>query len=208
MEHAGDIRLRDGLFDFRVKPKHLSVLDATHRLVISGIYELPFGREKRFARSASGALDQLMGGWQVSWITAFQSGAAVDLSSFGQARFKDGQGANLKRMDFRETGFFFDPNLFQLSSVPGGDPIPYTNFRGAGINNWDISIHKNFRITETHRLQLRSEFFNIWNHGQFEVPGHVINVPGFGRFQARNPAYVEFGARPGRNIQLGLKYEF
>jgi len=199
-----------GLFDYRFRPKHLSVLDATHRLVVSGIYELPFGRNKRFAPSVSGALDRLVGGWQVGWITAFQSGTAVDLSSFNGARFKPGQGPNLKRLDFRKTGFFFDTSLFQLPNEGGvpGDPIPYTNFRGAGINNWDLSVFKNIQIVENHRLQFRAEFWNAWNHGQFEVPGHVINVPGFGRFQARNPSYLEFGARPPRNIQLGLRYEF
>ena len=194
-----------GIFNPLSPLKHLSVLDVTHRFVTSGVYEMPFGRGKQFLGSASGALDQAVGGWQVSFVTAFQSGAALDLSSFGAASFKPGQGKNLKRLDFRKTGFFFDPNLFTTGP---GDPIPYTSFRGAGINNWDISILKNFRITESHRLQFRSEFYNVWNHGQFEIPGHVIFFPGFGTFQARNAGFFEFGSRPARNIELGLKYEF
>jgi len=194
-----------GIFDPRSPLKHLSVLDVTHRFVTSGLYELPFGRGKQMLGSASRGLNQLVGGWQVSFVAAFQSGAALDLSSFGAASFKPGQGKNLKRMDFRKTGFFFDPNLFTTGP---GDPIPYTNFRGAGVNNWDISILKAFAISESHRISFRADMFNAFNHGQFEVPGHVIFLPGFGQFQARNPSFFEFGSRPARNIELGLKYEF
>jgi len=194
-----------GIFNPLSPLKHLSVLDVTHRFVNSGIYELPFGRGKQLLGSASRGLDQVVGGWQVSFVAAFQSGSALDLSSFGSINYKYGQGKKLKRLDFRKTGFFFDPNLFTTGP---GDEIPYTAFRGAGINDWDFSILKNFRITETHRLQFRAELYNAWNHGQFETPGHVSFFPGFGTFQARNPGFFEFGSRPARNIELGLKYEF
>jgi hypothetical protein len=195
-----------GSFNYGQLTRHLSVLDATHRVVISGLYELPLGRGKQFGSSISKPVDLILGGWETSWITSFQSGTALDLSSFNQNQFKPGDGPKLKRMDFRSTGYFFDTSLFQ--APPGGDPIPYTNFRGAGINNWDMSLFKRFAITEKHRLEFRADFYNAWNHGQFETPGHVSTLPGFGQFQARNPAYFEFGARPPRNIQLGLRYQF
>ena len=194
-----------GIFDPAHPLKHLSAMDVTHRWVTSGTYELPFGRGKEMLGSISRGLDQVVGGWQISFITAFQSGNALDLSSFGSANFVPGQGKNLKRLDFRKTGYFFDPNLFTTGP---GDPIPYVNFRGAGINNWDMSFLKNFRFAENQHLQFRAEFFNIWNHGQFETPGNEIFLPGFGQFSARNPSFFEFGARPSRNIELGLKYEF
>ncbi len=198
------------LRDFRRNPKKLSVIDVPHRFVLSGLYELPFGRGKRFARDARGALNQLVGGWQLSWITVFQSGPVVDLNSFGAARFRPGRGQDLRRMDFRSTGFFFDPALFQSPGQGGveGDPVPFNHFRGAGINNWDISVLKDFNFRESHRLELRADFFNAFNHAQFEVPGHVIFFPGFGKFQATNPGFSERGVRAPRNIVLALKYIF
>jgi hypothetical protein len=194
-----------GIFNPLQPYKHLSSLDSPLRWVTSGLYELPFGRGKHFLESASGGLNQLVGGWQLSYVTAFQSGLALDLSSFGTANFVHGQEKNLRRMNYRKTGYFFDPNLFTEGP---GDPVPYINFRGAGINDWDMSILKNFPLTDRQRLQFRAELYNVWNHGQFETPQNEIFIPGFGQFEARNASFYEFGARPARNVELGLKYQF
>ena len=194
------------LIDWRKRSPKLSVLDVPHRFVAHGIYELPFGHGKVLGSSVSGALKHFIEDWQVSWIVAFQSGPVVDLSGLGFfAKFKPGRSEELKRLDFRKTGLFFDPDLFQLFS---GDPVPFNHFRGAGINNWDLSISKRIRVTENQRLQFRVEFFNAWNHGQFETPGNFILNPGFGTFQPTNASFGTNGARPSRTIQLGLKYIF
>jgi len=195
-----------GIFDPLHPQKHLSAMDVTHRWVTSGIYELPIGRGKQFLSSVPGVLNEIVGGWQLSYITAFQSGSALDLSSFGSAYFKPGEQNNLKRLDFRKTGYYFDPNLF--TSTQNGNPVPYVGFRGAGINDWDLSVLKNFRVSEGQRLQFKADAFNVWNHGQFETPQNEIFLPGFGQFEARNPSFFEFGARPARNLELSLKYEF
>jgi hypothetical protein len=194
-----------GIFDPHHPIKHPSALDAPHRWVTSGIYELPFGRGKHFLGSASGPLNQVVGGWQISYVTAFQSGSALDLSSFGAANFVPGQEKNLRRLNFRKTGYYFDPTLFTEGP---GDPIPYVDFRGAGINNWDMSFFKNFNIIERQKLQFRAEFYNIWNHGQFDTPQNEIFLPGFGQFEARNASFYEYGYRPARNVELALKYMF
>jgi hypothetical protein len=84
---------------------------------------------------------------------------------------------------------------------------PRAAFRGPGINNWNVSVAKNFFIREPHRLQFRAEGYNAWNHTQFSqlnanaqynAAGQQINAA-FGQVQGT------FGARV---LQLSLRYMF
>ena len=68
-----------------------------------------------------------------------------------------------------------------------------------GILNFDFSLVKNFRIREGHGLQFRAEFFNGFNHAQFDPPNTTFGTANFGRI---------FSAGDGRQIQLALKYRF
>jgi hypothetical protein len=67
------------------------------------------------------------------------------------------------------------------------------------LQNWDFSLFKNTLITERLNMQLRAEFFNVFNHPNFGVPGRTINQPTFG---------VITGASAGRIVQLGAKLVF
>jgi hypothetical protein len=72
-------------------------------------------------------------------------------------------------------------------------------FNGPGINNWDMALVKNTVLTERFNLEFRAEFFNIFNHVQFENVQGNINASNFGKAQAT--------AAP-RIIQFGLKLAF
>lgn len=195
-----------GLIDPRLLQRKRSLLDVPHRFVAYGTYELPFGRSKRFGASSSSAVDALIGGWQVAWVATFQSGMTLDLSSFGVAHFAPGAEERLKRLDFRETGYFFDPTLFTFNA---SDPlVPPNSFRGAGINNFDISVSKRIAIGSTHRLEFRADFFNAFNHAQFEMPQNRIFAPGFGQFLLQLSDDKGNSVRPPRNIQLSARYSF
>jgi len=71
--------------------------------------------------------------------------------------------------------------------------------RGPGINNWDMSVFKNFEIREQMRLQMRLESFNAFNHTQWGGPHHNIADKQFGQITS---------ARAGRINQVGLKLVF
>jgi len=194
------------LNDPRLKNRKRSLLDVPNRFVAYGVYDLPFGHGKPFGNSSSRLTNTLIGGWQTSLITTFQSGMTLDLSSFGSAHFAPGGEQQLRRLDFRKTGYFFDPNLFtQNSSDP---PVPPNSFRGAGINNWDISLFKRFAISERQHLEFRADFFNAFNHAQFEMPQNRIFAPGFGQFLLQLSDNKGNSIRPPRNIELGLRYSF
>jgi hypothetical protein len=72
-------------------------------------------------------------------------------------------------------------------------------FHGPGLNNFDFSVFKRFRITEGHSVEFTTQIFNLWNHAQFNNPSGNIGSSAFGRITS---------ARDPRLIQLGLKYQF
>jgi hypothetical protein len=76
---------------------------------------------------------------------------------------------------------------------------------GPGLENLDFSLYKNIILRkESHRLQLRGEVFNLFNHPNFDIPSHVFEDPNFGQVLSENA----YGNKPPRQIQLGIKYIF
>ena len=71
--------------------------------------------------------------------------------------------------------------------------------RGPGINNWDLSLMKHIKVTESKYVEFRAEFFNAFNHAQFLNPDNQGTDSTFGQ--------ISFD-RGQRNIQFGLKFYF
>jgi hypothetical protein len=160
--------------------------DIRHRLVASWIYELPFGRGKRWA-SGGGAASAILGDWQVNGITTLQSGLpftvvlATPVTNTGTGnradRIADG---NLERSRrtlerFFDTGAFRTPPSFQFGNA--GRNILY----GPGLANFDLSLFRSFRFQERRALQFRAEFFNAFNTPQFGLPDGTLGSSSFGR---------------------------
>jgi hypothetical protein len=194
------------LVDPRLTNKKRSLLDVPQRFVAYGVYNLPFGQGQHFGASVSGLADAFIGGWQVSGVETLQSGQTVDLNSFGGAYYVAGQQNSLKRMNFKKTGYFFNPAIFTETAT--NYPVPPNNFFGAGINNTDLSFLKNIRMPERQSLDVRADFFNAFNHGQFETPQNVIFDSGFGQFLPVMPVSSGNGVRPARSIELSMRYKF
>ena len=181
--------------------------DVRHRYVISYIYELPFGNGRRFGTAVTGFLNQLIGGWQIAGITTFQTGlnnsgrVRQDRCNCDRAgRMRPDATGQPQRLDNPTPDRYFNTDAFVL-------PAEFTfgnSGRGViampGINNFDFSIQKNLFITEGHKLQFRSEFFNTFNHTQFGQPNTDVDRTNYGRISSL--------LVPARQIQLGLRYEF
>jgi hypothetical protein len=180
-----------------------SIFDRPHRLSISSLYELPIFKRR------GGFVETAFGGWQVGAIAQFQSGAYLTPGSFG-AQFV-GSRANL----------LGDPNLprgersidrwFDVSKLANPAPGQLGNagkgtIQGTGNNKWDLVLQKNFRITEAHRVEFRGEFFNAFNHPQFDDPAlFPATHPQAGKITSAS----DFGySQTERVIQFGLKYRF
>ena len=179
----------------------ISDQDFPHRFSVSWIYELPFGRGKPLGSSFGGVASQVVSGWQIQGLYTLQSGQALGFgNAISSGNLKDiplpTDRRSVDRWFNTDAGFERNParqlawNVRRFSSR-------FAGIRGDGINQWNLSTIKNFRIREGVRLQFRGEAINGLNHAQFQNPN-------------TNPASAAFGMvtdekSSGRALQLALK---
>jgi hypothetical protein len=185
-------------------PEHvISDIDRPHRVTASGIYELPFGKRKKYLSNASALVDHIAGGWQVQAIFQYQSGPPLGfgnviyrgswdtLTAAGQSLQQWFNTSQFERAAARQ----LDQNMRALSSRVAA-------VRADGINLWDISAHKNFRIREKLTIQLRGEAEGAMNHPNFSPPNLNPVSTLFGQVTATQTGQEE------RRIFAGLKLLF
>lgn len=180
--------------------KSLSGSDVPHRTVLTGLYQAPALKDKKLLR-------WLAASWQVGLLATIQSGAPFTVVTAANTTNAFAAGS-------------LRPNLIRDPNLPAGQqtlarwfdttafaaPAPFTfgnsprgGLRGAGIRTVDTTLQKEFAITERYKFELRGEFYNLFNHANFELPGHVLGAANFGSV---------LSARPARAIQLGLRLSF
>jgi Carboxypeptidase regulatory-like domain len=201
--------------------------DIRNVLHFSGGYELPIGNGKRFMSSASGAANMLAGGWSIIWSTTIQGGQPLNIGCNISTVSADlGCDALLTGDPYsgpHNVDQFLNPAAFsnptpataigQTDLSPlGGEP---SQVRGPGFGRMDFSIFKDFQLNERLRLQFRSEFFNIFNHPNFNAPGFggngVVAVPGstnFGSGSFGQIGSTRDAPNDPRQIQFALKLYF
>ena len=197
---------------FNSRPDYgLSAVHRAHALNVNYIYELPFSR-----RSSSTLLRQALGGWEISGVTIYQSGAPntvsvpVDIARIGagSSRATVVGDPNLPKNQ-RTLAHWFNAEAFLAPEqmVPGRFGNSGRNILiGPGFNQWDMSLLKNFRFTEARSVQFRAESFNVFNHASFTGLNTTV------RFDAAGRPTQSYGAvnasGPGRVLELGLKLLF
>jgi hypothetical protein len=201
--------------------KMVSDLDVPHRLSVSGILELPFGKGRRFLSNASGLTNALLGGWQIQGVYTYQTGFPVNfggpaqLTSFPPANsdaFWNGADASLPS-DQQTTGRWF--NTAPFTSVLNANatdatpishlrtlPIRFEDVRRDPINNVDLSLIKDVQLRGDVRLQLRAEFVNAFNSPYFPAPVVAPTSSAFGAISASNQENY------ARRAQVGVKVIF
>jgi hypothetical protein len=186
--------------------KGMAGFNIPQRLVTATVWELPVGKGRRLLRGISPIGNGFVGGWTINAITTFSTGnpftvnapnnTAAVLTNFRANRLCNGR-AELDNRSLRTNSLYWiDSSCFAIPS-PGFFGNSGANIiTGPGLNNWDLGIEKNFQFRETWRLEFRAEFFNAWNHAQFENPDNTVGDANFGQITQ---------AREAREIQLGLK---
>jgi hypothetical protein len=160
------------LVPIRVWNYSMAAFDRTHNLRLNWLFDVPSPHGNRVLRQA-------LGGWQLSGVTAFISGAPVPIN-FATTTPSDitGSPTDLPRIQIngnpvlekgdRTFAHNFNTGVFSLPPVGSIGNAPRTVLRGPGLNNWDLALFKNFPVfKERARLQFRSEFYNAFNHTQF-----------------------------------------
>jgi Carboxypeptidase regulatory-like domain len=199
----------------------LSDFDVNQRFVSSYIYNLPFGRGKKFASGINRAADMAVGGWQLSGITTFQAGfpfgiGATDVNGLNNT---PSQRANLVSGCDPEknlTQKFQRLNMSCFTQPAAGTygDSPRNFLRQPGINDWDMGLTKSFPITERANFDLRFDTFNTFNHHQYDLNTGAYATGGSGGGSSidnglgDSTAGLITSSAPARIIQLSGKFTF
>jgi hypothetical protein len=216
--------------------------DFRHRLSVSYVYELPYGKGKHFGSDGSGVAQAVLGGWQVAGVTTARSGEAFDAVLSGD---DTNTGAFPARPDIIHNPQDFSFNIAgqqalgcnghqtlncwfnQAAFVPPPLAVDPTTkltqsahqfgnarraiLRGPDMVNFDFSTYKTFQLGERFGLVFRAEFFNLFNHPNFQLPNlgsgggssgaGIVDAPG-------GAAITSVLPESWRQIQFGVKLQF
>jgi hypothetical protein len=192
-----------------------SSFDVKFNNVTSIVYQIPFGKGRKYGGSMNPVMDAAVGGWELNTINTAHTGTPLDVAyaagSFddntglsndyrGQAFLRpnvSGSAASQSRSQMLNT--YYAGYTFSLPPTsPYGD-LGRNAFRTPGLEQWDFAAYKSFAIRESVRLQFRSEFFNITNHTNFGIPDSKTTDAAFGTIRVTYPS---------RQIQFALKLLF
>ena len=178
--------------------------DIPHRLVLSGLYDLPFGRGRRYGSGWSSALDTIAGGWTLGSIVTWVSGAPYSIAVSGNPANIAGDTTRNSPNVMRDPYRGIEQTL-QADFAPSAFAAPAEFTMGNAGRNimrnrtefvWDFSLLKNFQIWERLTLQFRFEAFQFTNTPRFGQAGATFGTSTFGQITS---------AETPRNLQLGLK---
>jgi hypothetical protein len=170
--------------------RSLSSFDRAHRIVGSGIWELPFGHKRRWGGSWNPVVNFIAGGWQLNGVMQHQSGSPL---GFGQALFIGNSADIVLPSDQRNADRWFNTAVFnrnsaqQLGSNIRTAPLRYSNIRTDSQRRWDFSAIKNFKINERFTMKFRAESYNVLNEPVLRGPDTGVTSSSFGRVTAQEP---------------------
>jgi hypothetical protein len=211
--------------------------DFRHRLTVSYVYDLPFGKGKHYGDSSNKVAQTALGGWQVSGVTTVRSGEAFDallggdVTNTGAASARPDRIANPYDFSFDTAGqtalgcpghqtinCWFNQAAFAEPALAPGQSSAHmfgnterAVLRGPDLVNFDFSIYKTFQLGERFGLTFRSEFFNIFNHPNFGLPNFGSGGGSSGAGFVNVPggaAITQTVPDNQREIQFGLKLAF
>jgi hypothetical protein len=148
-----------------------------HVVTLTYVYTLPFGRGQKFANSISPLEDAVVGGWSISGITNFRSGAPLLMAASSQYLLPQngGQRANYNcatpvnphtKAEWFQTSCFTQPVGFVFGNATVGEGHIY----GPRYQDWDMTFGKAVHMAEGMQLQFQASFFNIFNHVNYQTP--------------------------------------
>jgi hypothetical protein len=168
------------------------------RFAATGIYELPFGRGKWFART--GVLNALIGGWQIAAAFEVQPGP---LLNWGNLFYNGNLGSicsGTQTLDhwFNTAGFVTSPAQQPASFQARVFPTRISGCRADGLNRLDTNIQRTFRMNDRMSFQLRMDALNVFNESQFDVPNLDPTSTNFGKITNNTSSTMRFLLIQGR----------
>jgi hypothetical protein len=188
--------------------RSVSSYDIPHFLSMSGVWELPFGKGKKYFNQHAIA-SRLLGNWQMNGVVQLRSGQPYNLAVSGDVA---NIGSSVPWWNYSRPNLVGNPQPSHPTAAewfnPAAFAVPsfsYGNFgrnvlRTPSVANADFSLFKNFVLTESTTLSFRAEFFNIFNIQNYGAPDSLIGDPAAGR--------ITSNVIPPRQIQFGLHLAF
>jgi hypothetical protein len=188
-----------------------SSIDHRHIFVLSGVWELPFGKGKSYAGNVTGVVGRIISDWQLNFVQTAQSGQHFEVDADSKTS------SGVTRADLTGSPYggsvdqFLNVKAFQPAATHlttlAGNTIAVGNlsrnfFTGPALFQTDLSLFKTTNITEKVKAQLQVDFFNAWNSVNRLVPDNNIGDGQFGQFVGNGVVY------PPRRIQYALKVIF
>jgi hypothetical protein len=162
----------------------VSDMDRPHVFTLSALWELPFGKGRRFGNALPAPVNAVLGGWQLDATVIRQAGAPL---AFGNIIF-NGDLHDISRPKGKRSvdqwfnvnaGFQKDSKLQPANNIRGF-PIRLSGARADGQATWNFSLLKNIPLRERLKAQFRAEAYNAWNHSSFDVPNRTPTNTAFG----------------------------
>ena len=188
---------------------------ARHRVVLNTLWDLPFGRGRRFLTSVPGGLNHVIGGWRLAWLAYLQTGqyfspgfSGADPSNTNTSgglpdRIADGN----FEPDSRSLDRWFGVTAFARPQAGRFGNSGVNVLQGPGLNNQNISISKRFALSERFHLDYMTMISNLFNHPNFDFPASNISAAGPGVITTQQGFFSNEKAGP-RLIEMRLRLEF
>lgn len=183
----------------------LSDFDRRHQFTASYNYLLPFGKGRKYLSDTNNVSEFFLGGWQLNGIYTYLSGRPFTPQY--SAATATNQRPDIVGDPYSNipTGLAFNPAAFTRPLASPSDPNLFGNagrniLTGPDFNSMDMSLMKNFRVSERVKIQLRWEVFNVFNRTNFQVPVFQLDDANVGTFSQT--------ANENREMQFALKIIF
>jgi hypothetical protein len=196
--------------------------DRTHNFTAAAIYELPFGKDKKYGANWTGLTEGFLGGWQLNTNVFILSGVPFNVSYRNAGEDRDtGTGGLADRPDLigdpsgaQTRDQWFNATAIGSSGSAFGRPAKGTfgnlgrnALRGPGFWQVDMSLFKNIWLGTARRLEVRIESVNVFNHVNLGNPDSQIGVPGNDNPNAGRITSTA-GNYNARNFQFGFRFIF
>jgi hypothetical protein len=179
--------------------------DIRNFFTFSSLYELPFGKGKSFASNLPGAMDYIVGGWQLNNVVTLSSGSPFNYTI-------GGNNVNVRPdlVSYKMGGTGANTYLTAVFKAPPGNgdwtrqgTLARNFFHGPGYYTWDASMAKTFKVTERVNTIFRAEVFNLLNHPEFTNPSASGGVP----YDGTSTGVVTFNLNsPRQNSQRQMQF--
>ena len=184
-----------------------SGFDTRHNLSATGVYQLPFGRGRRFGSNMNWALDELAGGWKLTGDAILYSGLPVTISGPDTTHTdnKASRANQVAKLNItnRTLGNWFGSNIHSAYQATVGEQFGNAGVgseRAPGYRTIDMAAGKAFHTFREQNLEFRADFFNVGNIVSYDNPDNGINDSNIGQITAARSI--------PRQIQLSLHYNF